>query len=577
MPFEMPTRSTALTTFTVKVGGAALPETYRIIAIDIAREMGRVPTAQIVLQDGDVAAQTFAASEGADLVPGTEIEILGGYEREETRLFKGIVTRQRIEAPRRGDTRLHVEAKHPAVKMTLGRRSRTWTDSSDLDAMGALAQSHGIALDGEAGPIAGQIVQHQVSDWDFVVQRAEQTGKLVLATDDGLSLVAPPASGAADATLAFGQGVFALDLELDGGGQLAAVEAGAWSPADQGLLTAEADDAPAPGPGNLPGAELGAIGGVTAGLRHPGARDQAALDGWAAAAMLRNRLSAIRGTVQIQGTADAKPGGLVDLQGMGARYNGLAFVAGVRHQLGRGDWTTTVQVGLDPRFHHERFRTAAPGAAGRIPPVSGLQVGVVSALEGDPQGEDRIEVRLAAVSEDEGLVWARIAAFDAGGDRGAVFRPEIGDEVVLGFLDDDPRDPVVLGAMHSSAHAAPIPGSDDNHEKGYVSRSGMKLLFNDELTAVQLETPAGNKLLLSEDEGGIVLEDQSGNSIRMTSDGIELSSARDLKLSATGDLTLEGVNVSFKAQAQATVEGSAGAALKSSGQVEVNGSLVRIN
>jgi uncharacterized protein involved in type VI secretion and phage assembly len=186
-------------------------------------------------------------------------------------------------------------------------------------------------------------------------------------------------------------------------------------------------------------------------------------------------------------------------------------------------------------------------------------------------------VRLVTVSETDGLVWARIAAFDAGGDRGAVFRPEIGDEVVLGFIDDDPRDPVVLGALHSSAKAAPIPGSDDNHEKGYVSRAGMKLVFDDDKPSVTIETPSGAMLRLDDDAGSVELADQNGNVVKMESSVLEITAAADFKVKATGNVTIEGVNVDLKASAAAGVNGSASAKLESSGQTTVKGSVVMIN
>ena len=52
-----------------------------------------------------------------------------------------------------------------------------------------------------------------------------------------------------------------------------------------------------------------------------------------------------------------------------------------------------------------------------------------------------------------------LATLDAGKERGTFFRPEIGDEVVVGFLNDDPRHPVILGMCHSSAKPAPEPAN----------------------------------------------------------------------------------------------------------------------
>ena len=117
---------------------------------------------------------------------------------------------------------------------------------------------------------------------------------------------------------------------------------------------------------------------------------------------------------------------------------------------------------------------------------------------------------------DDG-VWARVASLDAGCDRGFFFRPEVGDEVVVGFLEDDPRRAVILGMLHSSAKAAPLAGSDDNHEKVYQSRSKMRLSFNDEKKMVRLETPGRQPASPSARRTkAIRIEDQNGNKIEMT-------------------------------------------------------------
>src|SRR5205085_5211444 len=115
--------------------------------------------------------------------------------------------------------------------------------------------------------------------------------------------------------------------------------------------------------------------------------------------------------------------------------------------------------------------------------------------------------------------WARGAPVDAGSDRGFFFRPEVGDEVVVGFLDDDPRQAVLLGMLHSSAKAAPLQATNDNHEKTYQSRSKMRLYFHDDTKVVRLSTPGGNTITLSEEKQGITIADQNGNKIDMTADG----------------------------------------------------------
>jgi uncharacterized protein involved in type VI secretion and phage assembly len=148
---------------------------------------------------------------------------------------------------------------------------------------------------------------------------------------------------------------------------------------------------------------------------------------------------------------------------------------------------------------------------------------------------------------------------------------------VLGFLHDDPAQPVVLGMLHSSAHPPPLAASADNPRKSYVSRSGLKLVFDDDQKVLSLETPGGNALRLTDADGGLVLEDQNGNTLTLDGNGISLDSAKALVLKAATDFKAEGVSVGLKASASLKAEANASAELKSSGTMTVKGALVQIN
>jgi uncharacterized protein involved in type VI secretion and phage assembly len=278
------------------------------------------------------------------------------------------------------------------------------------------------------------------------------------------------------------------------------------------------------------------------------------------------------------------PGKIIEITGVGERFEGEMYVSGVRHSLSQGNWTTDVQLGLNPELFSETYNLRPMPAAGLLPSVTGLQTGIVTALENDPEGEDRIKVRLPLISTSEEGIWARISTLDAGKERGTFFRPEIGDEVIVGFINDDPRHPVVLGMMHSSHNPAPEPAKDSNHFKGYVSREKMKFTFDDEKKIITLETPAGNKILLSEEDKGIKLVDQNGNKITMDDNGIVIESIKELTLKAATDLKIEGINMTAKASASFKAEGTASAEIsgasttvKGSATVVIQGGMVQIN
>jgi phage protein D/phage gp45-like len=571
-------RDTHLVTFSVKVGGLPLPPGTGIRAIEVVRQANRIPRATVIFDDGDVSTQDFELSAGPQLVPGAVIEINAGYATTEVVIFKGVITRQRVELGPRF-SHLVVEAKDAVFRMALARVSRNFSDQTEADVLSALIGLWpGLVAEVDLpGAKLPQLGQHQVSDWDFLVMRAESGGALVTVNDGTVRVAAPAVAGTAVAEAIFGQGLREASLEMDAESQLLAVGTAAWDPAGQAMLVAEETDAPVPGPGNLKGPDLAVAGGAKAALAQPGARDQAAVDARAKAEMARMRRAAIRGTVTVQGTEAVLPGLLVNLGGLGARFSGLGLVTGVRHRLGKGDWLTEVMIGGDPRSHAERFPVAATGGGGEVPTVPGLQTGLVVALEGDPSGEGRVQVRLPAISLSDGLFWARLARPDAGPSRGFCQMPEIGDEVVLGFLDADPRDPVILGSLHSSARGSALDGKDDNHLKAIVTRSGMRIHWDDEKVVARVDTPKGYALILDEEKGELSLTDEHGNSVVMSKKGIALDSPKDISLTATGDLKVEAKNISMKAKAQAGLEGGAGAELKASGTTVVKGAMVQIN
>ena len=76
--------------------------------------------------------------------------------------------------------------------------------------------------------------------------------------------------------------------------------------------------------------------------------------------------------------------------------------------------------------------------------VSGVMVGLVTDLE-DPEGLNRVRVSYPVLAEQE--YWAHLATPMAGADRGIVLNPEVGDQVLVSFLQGDIRYPYILGCV----------------------------------------------------------------------------------------------------------------------------------
>lgn len=563
--------------FTVKVDGSVVPRQHQLLSLTVSSVVNRIASARLVYVDGAAATGQFPLGDSGLMAPGRRIEILAGPANDMVSLFRGLVVRKQVKVRGSSATQLVVDCRHAAMKLAVKRASAGYFDQRDSEIIESILGNSGISarVRATAHPHE-QVVQFDVSDWDFILTRARVNGLLIWADGEGLIVQPPSTAGEVVCTLQFGATLLEFDAEIDARTHFESVRSISWDPAQQELLEVDGREPELSGPGTLAAKELAAV--AEAGsreLRHAalGAEEARA---WANAEWLESRLNKVSGRAKCEGIASVVPGSVVELAGVGEHFNGKVFVTGVRHDYDSGQgWKTHVQFGGASRRPPEEL--SAPPAGGLLARVAGLQVGVVVSNE-DPQGEDRVRVRLPLVLRAAEGVWARISSLDAGAGRGHFYRPEIGDEVIVGFFAEDPRRPVILGMLHSSANPAPFKGSDDNHEKGYVSRAGMRLTFNDDTRVVVLETPKGNRFTLSEADELVTLADQSGNTLTMDGDGITLKSKKAISIEAGTELKLEsGTALSAKGGTELKLEGASQAELTSSAITKVKGSMVHIN
>ena len=573
-------------TYKIVVDNTEVDPSYQVMSLSIHKELNRVSTASLVFRDGDAALQTFPLSNKTDFVPGKKIEISIGRDGLNKSAFKGIIIKHAVKVKANGNTELHVECMDVAVKMTIGRKSKYFQNVKDSDVFDDLLSTYGIRSDPETTTLKHQeLVQHNVTDWDFMLLRAEANGMLV-NVDDGSIKIAKPAIGNEVLQVNYGSSILEFEAEMDARFQYKSVNAESWDYSNQQLFTADTSSSSFAEQGNITSEDLAqAISPDKFDMHHSGHLLEQELKDWTESIMLRSRLAKIRGRARFTGFSGIKPADTLKLSGVGDRFNGKAFVTAVRQEIGHGTWETQVQFGLDPKryvFLHNDINEAP--SAGLVGAIRGLQIGIVVQLESDPDGQDRILVRVPVIDSAGQGIWTRIASLDAGNERGAFFMPEIGDEVIVGFINDDPRHPVVLGMLHSSNKPAPISPQDNNNEKGFTTRSKMHLSFNDDTKTIVIDTPAGNSITIDEKSMKIEIKDQNENKITMEQTGITMESPLNIDVKAGAVLTLSGgtslsisaPSLSVKADASVSIEGAV-AKVTSSGITEISGSLVKIN
>jgi len=570
---------------TIKLDGSIMSDRYGVTSIQVQHAINTISTAQLSFSGSiDVNTGDISITDSDDFNPGKKVEILAGYgEGDVKNIFKGIIVTHTLKLGPGTNFTLCIKCKHEAAAMNFAEKEQFFVQLSDRDIIKNITDGYGIACDTRQGIISNEnLFQKNCTDWDFILSRCNHNGYVVtMDGDSGLLIDAPKLSDRAVLTIENGDSIIAFEAGLHAANQPVSVTASAWDDDTKTLVSVTAAELSMNEQGHIKATNLAAQmpGGVIK-LLSPSPMTKESLQKWADSVLLRKRLSATRGNVSFIGNAGIKTGNIIELKGVGKKFNGKAFVSAVTHTIVAGEWTTAAVFGLDDIAvsTYPVYQTATAA-------IQGLQLATVIKIEQDPENRYRIQVAIPSASGAVNNAWAVMAHFNASNNSGAFFIPEIGDDVVLGYLGNDAGNPVILGSVYNRHHAAPYAAADVNNTRALVTRNQMKIEFNEEKKNISISTPAGNTILLSEDGKLVEFKDQNGNSITLSNDGIILNSVKDLKITASGaidiiantDLKIKGVNVIAEAAVAFAGKGNATAELSASGQTTVKGGMVMIN
>lgn len=591
-------KSGGVSTYVIKVGGSPIPDELRVFSVHIEKRVNRIPRAKIVILDGEANTGKFDASSSAVFVPGGEVTIEGGYDSKTELIFKGIITQQSIRVDMLIGSALEVECRDAAVKMIIGRKSLTYAKKKDSDIISSIINTYsGLTASVTAtATVWPEQVQYYVTDWDYILSLAEANGMIVTALNGKVTVAKPGANSTPVLDVIFGDTLLEFNAGLNSVTQLAAVKASTWDYKLQKVSSQEAQN-DVPGPGNLSSKKLSSVLGLANYLlQTPASVADEDLTTWSKAQMTKSEYSKIRGEAKFQGTNLVDPGKYITLGGLGDRFNGDHFISGVVHSFADGNWITEVSVGLPFAWFTEEPDVMAPPAAGLLPGARGLFTGTVKKMYEDPDSQFRILVNVPLFDPAGEGIWARLSNFYSTNGAGAFFLPEVGDEVVLGFLNEDPRYPVILGSMYSSTKIVPFKGLEPNQKnskKAIVSKSGIYVEFDDDQKIFTIATPGKNTVIISDKDKKITVEDENKNSIVMSSDGITIKSMKDINIegqninmkakqaikvtASGGDVQISGLNIKEKAQMEYSADGGTTAKVNAGMQLTMKAAMIMIN
>ena len=230
----------------------------------------------------------------------------------------------------------------------------------------------------------------------------------------------------------------------------------------------------------------------------------------------------------------------------------------------------------------------------------------------DDKGQGRVKVAFDWQKNGKTTNWIRVQTPNAGvsgavpKNRGWVFVPEIGDQVMVSYEHGNPDRPYVTGSVFHSGSGKG--GDKDNKVKSIITRSGNAIVFDDETGSIVITDQTGKQLIMldgtdaitvmakksitltNEAESVIVMDDKS---IGLQADTIALEGRKSVTLLSGNEcmvlsseksiISSSGTNIKQEAEKDYDVAAKNGTVngvnlmIEGKGNVTVSGGIVKFN
>lgn len=462
-----------------------------------------------------------------------------------------------------------------------GRVTQTYQNVKDSDIAQTIASRAGL----RPGTIDDSQVTHEhvsqvnESDWAFLNQRADEIGFEVAVTEGKLHFRKPkpsdqgPGSGNNDSSnplqLVWNQDLLEFRPRVSSSEQVNDVKVRGWDPkAKQAVIGSapagtDSIDLPA-----TPSALAGKFGGHTYSEVDIPLTSQREVDATAKAVADQIGSAVAEAEGVARGNPKLKAGTPVSVASVAADFIGKYTLTHTRHVFDAHAGTGYVtRFEVSGRQDRSLLGLMVNGThAASTGPIAGVVVAQVTNND-DPDKLGRVKLKFPWLSDTYESDWTRMTQFGAGPDSGAVFMPEVNDEVLVAFEFGDVRRPVVVGALYNGKDKPRLgDGLFDNGKvkrRGVVSRKGHRFVLFDD--------PGKSGIALITSDSAIKVSlNETKQEIHVVCKGkVRIEAQDDVSIKSDKKVTIEGD--------QLEMTGKSGVKLSSNSSVQVSGKPIKHN
>lgn len=311
--------------------------------VEIRHELGR--PSSVVVDTDDADALTLDVVDGGAVQEGRPVTVSLGLGESTAIAFTGEITGLEVELDNEDAARASIRGYDRMHRLVRGRRTRAFVDQSDSTIAAAVAKEHGLTLEGpDSKEVHPYVMQREQTDLAFLLERARPLGRVVRV--EGTRLLFTPRDLKTDAVMTAEMGTNLLTVRVSSSvlGLVGTVEARGWDPDEQKALSAKVAESKLAS--LMGGAKSGPkIADTCFAAQTTVVTDDAlitapAVELAAAAALEDMALGHVTCRGRMLGAAELRPGALIAVKGIGARFEGNYWLTRVVHTYDQESFTT---------------------------------------------------------------------------------------------------------------------------------------------------------------------------------------------------------------------------------------------